>query len=92
MVSKKMEKLCLRSKMSRNSPSPMTPMSSAKSPMRAMRASHFVPEKLMASASTSNVRARTRVVLRLSSSPKRLARNPAPNSATEVIVTMSAQM
>ena len=70
----------------------MTPMSSAKRPILAMRASHLVPEKLIASASSSRPSAKARLTAGVSSALKRLARKPAPNSATAVIVTMSAQM
>ena len=70
----------------------MTPMSSAARPMRATRASHFVPVKLIASAMSSRARVSTSPVVGVASTPNRLAAKPDPYSATAVIVTIMAQM
>ena len=67
-------------------------MSSAKRPSLAIRASHFVPVKLIARANSNSPRAVSSVDRGVNSTPSKLVTNPAPNSATEVIVTISAQM
>ena len=67
-------------------------MSSAARPMRATRASHFVPVRLMPRAITSRPSVSHRVVSAVCSMPNRLAAKPEPYSDTAVIVTIIAQM
>ncbi len=67
-------------------------MSSAASPIRATRASVFVPEKFRPNAATRKAIERPRVTSLVAGALIRLARNPVPNSATAVMVTSIAQM
>ena len=91
MESKKTLNSCLRWKMSRYRPRPITPISSAARPIRATRANVFVPEKLNAKATTRNSTERPRVTSFVTGALIRLPRKSLPNSATAVIVTSIAQ-
>ncbi len=81
-----------RWKISRYSPTAMTPISSAASPIRATRPRVLVPEKLKPRATTRKRIDRSTVTSLVTGMLNRLARKPLPNSATAVIVTIMAQM
>ncbi len=92
MVSKKIENGCTRWNSSRYRPSTITPISSAASPILATRASVRVPLTLAISAMASRPTAVRSTTPGVAATPNRAATNPPPNSATAVIVTITAQM
>jgi hypothetical protein len=70
----------------------MTPISSAASPILATRASVRVPLTLAIRARTRSPSAVSRTTPGVASTPNSAATKPPPNSATAVIVTITAQM